>query len=351
MPHRRIDRAARWLAWLVGGAAFAWVLHRANVRDAIPVIAKAGPILALGLVPFFVQLALDALAWRALLAGLGRRVAWRRLLAVRLATEAVLLTVPGGSLVGESLKPYLLRRVADVPIAETVATVAVKRALLTVALATYLALAWLTGRTLYAAASASVTGTAHLAGYVAGVAALVAGLGGLALAALLSATFADRVRRALSRLPSRRLSAALERRRAAFQVADDALVRLRRPAVLATGFGLLVTVWLCEAVETYLLLRLVGVELALPHVLAIEAVVVVARNAAFFVPAGLGVQDAGYLAFLGASGVAPALSAAFLVAKRGKELVWIAVGYGVLVVLDRRYPAVSAVSVAVQGGW
>jgi len=39
---------------------------------------------------------------------------------------------------------------------------------------------------------------------------------------------------------------------------------------------------------------------------------------------------AGYLAFLSAFGVAAPLAAAFIVVKRTKELIWIAIGYAVL---------------------
>ena len=46
-------------------------------------------------------------------------------------------------------------------------------------------------------------------------------------------------------------------------------------------------------------------------------------------PAGLGVQDLGYVAFLSAleAGDASNLAAAFLIAKRGKEILWIAGGW------------------------
>jgi uncharacterized membrane protein YbhN (UPF0104 family) len=56
------------------------------------------------------------------------------------------------------------------------------------------------------------------------------------------------------------------------------------------------------------------------------------RNVVFVVPAGLGIQDAGYAACFGALGVpeAASLGAAFVLLKRGKELFWIALGYGLL---------------------
>jgi uncharacterized protein (TIRG00374 family) len=326
-----IERTLRWLFWFAGVAAFVVVLARSDVRGALPVIAAAGLLLALGLVPFLFQIALDALAWRTLLGALGARVRWRRLIEIRLATEAVLLSMPGGSLIGESLKPYLLHRLAALPPAQTIASVGIKRCLLAFAEAAYLGIALLFAREVYAAASEAVVGTESLAWYVAAAAALLAAVAaGLGLA-LLSVSVADRLRRALARLPSERLRTALEARRAGFAATDDAFAALgRRRGRLATAGLMLLAAWLVETCETYLLCRLVGIELGFGHVLAMEAAVVFARNAAFFVPAGLGVQDAGYLAFLSAFGVTAPLAAAFVVVKRIKELIWIAIGYGLL---------------------
>jgi hypothetical protein len=53
------------------------------------------------------------------------------------------------------------------------------------------------------------------------------------------------------------------------------------------------------------------------------------RGLAFFVPAGLGIQDIGYLAFLRGFGVPHAVTvgAAFVFVKRSKEIFWILIGY------------------------
>lgn len=353
MLPRSISRLLRWLFWLAGVGAFVVVLARSDVRGALPVIASVGPLLALGLAPFFLQIALDALAWRTLLGALGGRVGWPRLIEIRLSTEAVLLSMPGGSLIGESLKPYLLHRLAALPLAHTIASVGIKRCLLALAEAAYLGIALAGGHDLYAVASEAVVGTESLAWYVGGATAVLAlvavGLG----VALLSVSIADRARRVLARLPSKRLRATLEARRAGFNATDSAFVALgARRARLAVSWLLLLAAWLVETGETYVLCRLVGIDLDVSHVLAMEAAVVFARNAAFFVPAGLGIQDAGYLAFLSAFGVAAPLAAAFVVVKRSKELVWIAIGYVVLLVLERRPPpeAASTVSVAAPLG-
>jgi uncharacterized protein (TIRG00374 family) len=331
----RLERIVRWTCWLAGIAAFVVVLATADLHAAIPIVLGVGPVIALGLIPYFGQIGLDALAWRTLLGSLGHRIRWHRLVAVRLSTEAVLMTMPGGTFVGESLKPYLLARAASVPIADTVATVAIKRCLIAFAQAIYMALALVLGYAVLAQHSHSIVGTGALPLMVAGgVAVLVVVATGLSLA-FANGRIAERVRRGLARLPSKRLRAALDKRRAGFAAADaNFAIVLGHRGRVARALAVIVVAWLTEAVETYVLCRLVGIELAIPAVLAMEASVVFARNAAFFVPAGLGVQDAGYLAFFAAYGVAAPVAAAFVIVKRVKELVWIAVGYSTLFALD-----------------
>lgn len=330
-------RALRWLFWSIGILAFVVVLGRAAPGDALPIIMAVGPWVGLAALPYLAQIALDALAWRTLLVAIERPVAWRRLIAVRLSTEAVLMSVPGGSLIGESLKPYLLSRSANVPIADTVASIGIKRSLLAIAQAGYLVIALTVGHTVLSRVSVQVIGTSFLVGALTLAAAVLAIAGvGLALA-FLRAGVADRTRGLLARIPSRRLRMSLEARRAGFTATDRAFVAIgRHRKHLGVAVGLLLAAWLVEAVETGVLCRLLGLSLSPAEVIAMEATIVLARNLAFFLPAGLGVQDAGYLAFLGALGVTSPAATAFVLVKRIKELAWITVGYVTLFALDRR---------------
>jgi hypothetical protein len=92
----------------MGVVVFALVLNGTDVSATFEILAATGLLLPLALFPYLGQIGFDALSWRTLLAGLDRHVTWRRLLAVRLSTEAVLMSMPAGSIVGETLKPYLL---------------------------------------------------------------------------------------------------------------------------------------------------------------------------------------------------------------------------------------------------
>ncbi|MCA9675498.1 MAG: flippase-like domain-containing protein [Kofleriaceae bacterium] len=330
-------------ALLVAGvAAFAFVLSRVDLGGATALLRAGGPLLLLALIPYAAQIGLDALAWRTLLGALERRVRWRRLFAIRLATEAVLMSVPGGSVVGETLKPYLLHRTDAVPAADTVASIGAKKCLLVFAQVAYLTVALAVGWGALAAHSRAIVGGDGLPWIVvAAIAALI--VVGLVLSAtFLAGAIGERVHRLLLRVPSARFRGWIAARRDAF-AATDASFRALGAAPrrhLGAAFAALFAAWLVEAAETWLLLRLLGLALPLDHVLIMEASVVFVRNVAFFVPAGLGVQDAGYVAFLQAfgAGAGGAAAGAFVILKRAKELLWVAVGYLTLFVLQARDP-------------
>jgi len=158
---------------------------------------------------------------------------------------------------------------------------------------------------------------------------------GLAAGAVARSSPAMRTHRVLRRMP---LPSALQARIAAlngrFPETDRHLRRFfAEPGqrLLAPTF-LFCLVYLAESFETWLILALLGARLGFSEVLTFEAPLSLVRALAFFVPAGLGVQDLGYLGFLGLLGVphAASVGAAFLVLKRAKEVFWILVGYAAL---------------------
>jgi uncharacterized protein (TIRG00374 family) len=329
----RRDRGSFWLVLAIGGGAFAWVLSRADLGKTWALLSASGPLLLLAMPMYLVQIGCDATAWRLLLAKLGARVPWTRLVAVRLSTEAVLMSMPAGGVVAEGLKPYLLRRSAHIPVSMTVATLGAKKALLVLAQACYLALALILG---YGLLAAMGTGMPWL---VAGGVLFLLALGGALSLAFVRGAVANRVHRLLSRVPIEKLRAWLRDGRGHFSDADAHLGALaRRPrGKLVAAYGAFLLAWFAETVETFLLLSILGVDLPIVHILVLEACAVFLRGLAFFVPAGLGVQDAGYLAFFRAYGIPGAadVGAAFVILKRAKELAWIALGYLTLFLLDR----------------
>jgi uncharacterized membrane protein YbhN (UPF0104 family) len=166
------------------------------------------------------------------------------------------------------------------------------------------------------------------------------GLGALFIRSALSrGRLATRVREVLRRVPNQRLQRSLAGNDSWSSATDRRLERFfqvrRRDELGITAFFL--AGWLFESFETFLLMRLVGVELDFGTAMAVEVVLSMLRMAVFIVPGGLGIQDAGYALFLQALGVpeATATGAAFAVLKRSKELAYAVLGYGLLA-LDLR---------------
>lgn len=126
--------------------------------------------------------------------------------------------------------------------------------------------------------------------------------------------------------------------------ADIAIKRYyrRHPGVLALSIGFLFLGWLLSAGETYLILRLLGVHVALPVAVGIEAAGTAVRFASFFVPAHIGALEGGNVVAFVAFGLDSATGLSFTLVRRVRELAWVGIGF--LVVAQRDQAVVDAPS-------
>ena len=313
-----------------------WTFHDVDlgrVGESITSISTFG--LALIAVPALVALTLECLGWRRVFECLGQGVSIRPLLRVRLMTEAIAQTLPLGVIWAESMKPVLLGRHAAVPAPRAVVGLLARKYLLVCSQAMYVALLSAFGFATLERLSFSFTGHAALAWSAFAASAV------LCLVALgLGGTFAcgraaQRVLAFLRRIPNARLQRGLLRREANFTGTDELAARyfelgFSRTTLVPGAFFL--CGWLCEALESFLILKLLGADLDFFAVASIEVLLSFVKNVLFVVPAGIGIQDVGYVSCLGALGVPDTLTvgAAFSALKRGKELFWAAVGYALL---------------------
>lgn len=328
----RIHRLATLVTLLICGGLFAWVVAHAELAAVRAIVAQAGPKLALGLLPFGGVLALEALGWQRLFGLLGRRVSWSGVFRVRVSSEAIFLSVPGGPAAVEALKPAMIERATGVPSATTIATLPMCKVMLMGAQSIYLVLGVALARDRLAQASLALFGARSTLTLALLVSAALLGGASLGLHAVLSAgAVAKRMRHALERLPIPPLRRWLHARDHHFAHTDAELTRLSSSpiaALLLAGLPFFLG-WLCEASDTWLMLRLLGAHPDATSVVCLDASISVVRILAVFVPGGLGVTDGGYLATLRAFGVVadPSLAVAFVVAKRAKEVCWIVAGY------------------------
>lgn len=328
--------ALRVASGLCALSLLVWTFHGVDfgrVSDSITNIGILG--LALIAAPALLSLGLECIGWRRVFHSLGQRVAIRPLLRVRLMTEAVAQTLPLGVIWAESLKPLLLARHAAVPASRAVAGLFARKYLLVSSQALYVALLSTLGFRTLCRLSLSLTGHATFA-WCAFAASGVLGLLALGLCGTFACGHAaERVFALLRRLPSAALQRGLEHRQASFANTDSLTERYFAQGFVRTTLlpGLFFLCgWLCEAFESFLILKLLGVELDFFAIASIEVSLSFLKNVLFVLPAGIGVQDVGYVSCLTALGVPEALTigAAFSALKRGKELFWAAVGYALL---------------------
>jgi len=152
-----------------------------------------------------------------------------------------------------------------------------------------------------------------------GVLRLVLGGTGLAVAMLTAFALAQRpLLRLATRLAARMLPASV----ASLDAIGERLATIyRAPARLALSFVLNFAAWVASGVGAWLALRLLGAEIGVGAVVAIEALIFAVRSIAFVVPGALGVQEGAYLLLAPLFGLDPEAAIALSLLKRARDVV------------------------------
>ena len=258
----------------------------------------------------FVQF-FDTLGWR--FAFLRESVAFSALVSSRLAGEAFNLITPTAALGGEAVKAWLLRERA--PIEATLSSVIVAKTTITIGQGLFLlvgiAVAW----------STILNGSALLHGM----------LWLLAVETIALALFVLVQTRGMLGWTGRlleRLGVSPGHGRATLGRVDDALGQFYRtaPRRLALSIAFHFVAWLLGSVETWLILKFLGVEVSLATATVIEAFGTAIRVATFLIPASLGALEGGFVAIFLALGLSAPTAISFSLVRRIREVAWIAIG-------------------------
>lgn len=297
-------------------------------------LRSVGVVLPLILLPQGASMALESWGWGLAMAAAGHRVRFSDLLAVRTATEAVFQLMPGGPLLAESLKPMMLRSRAGLSIPSGVGAALYRKYLRLLGQGPYVLVAALAGASALSALShAWFRSDLLFWATIAFSLVLLALACGFAIG-LRRATLAMRTFEMLKRVPWLGHSVLFRTARERFEESDRALrvyfslpPRLVLLPALASG-----ACWGFEALESWVILRVLGVEVPFHLVLGVDVAISLSRQLLVIVPAGLGVQEAGYLAAFSALGVVNPVesAAAFSILKRSKELLWGMTGLALL---------------------
>ncbi|MGO9839450.1 MAG: lysylphosphatidylglycerol synthase domain-containing protein [Polyangiaceae bacterium] len=333
----RVARAGFAVLVVAGAAA---LLVRAfgtiDVRASFAAISHAGRLAPVALAPFLFGMTLDAVGIHMVLRALGHAVPLSRLLPIRIATEALHLTAPAGFLVADTATATLLEAHCGVPLGSGAVLAVGRKWLVMRAHALYIALGAACGAVVLTVVSHRLFGGGWFAGAVA-ISALVPLALSLALGAgLRGRSVLARLQAVAGNCPWRALGDRVAHWRAGAVAGDGRLARLHAARSFTwLAAGSFFTCWIFESLETAVVLWLVGAPFHVSLAMAVEVGLTLGRSIGNVAPAGLGIQDAGYATLLTAAGISPETAAAFVLLKRAKDVVWIAIGYGLLAGMGR----------------
>ena len=303
--------ALRWLAWARWPAAIGlltiFAVHE-GFADVLRGFPQAG-VTMLWLVPFHaLPLLLDAGGWRVLL---GRLAPLRVLWWIATVRESVSRLLPaagvGGELVGIRLAHWYIadiNRVSASVIVEVLVTVVVQYAFSALGLILMVA-------TTQAFAGVRLIGLALLLSLpVPVVFFILVRRGGLFQAfEKLAARWLGSSHGLLSKLDGVRLDREID-------------TLMRRPGLLASAFAWQLGGYMLGALEVYWALAYFGHPVSIASALAVEALTQAVRHAAFFLPAGLGVQEAAIMVLAHMAGVDRQTGIALALVKRMREVLF-----------------------------
>ncbi len=319
---------------VLGIILIAWLFNQLDLRRSAELISSIGVSSIVILLPFLALHLLEAFAWIRVFPRSIAAIPFFRILKIQVIGETVSMTLPAGVAVGEPLRPYLCNRFIGIPVPSAVASVAVRKLMLGLAQGLYTIIGSIAGFSLLQSVSFKMLGFQGLGYIMIAAGAVVFILFLFLLLLLLDGKAAQNVHRILMLVPFRRVKSWLLVKESGFLDTDEELRSYRGSSIrrLLPVMVIYLLAWSTLAIESYTILRLLGINITFLDVLTIDIALTMLRTLFFFIPSGLGVQDLGYLAFFQALGMPDVLAygGAFVLLRRLKELFWYAIGYGVM---------------------
>lgn len=297
----------------VGLALFVWFVQRAGVGEIVRAFQNLGWFAPVVLLPFALVYLLDTLGWRFAFGENGvPGVGFGTLVRIRWAGEAISAVLPSAYIGGEATKVHLLHKLG-VPRVQGASSVVAGKTAQVFAQVAFIAIG-------------AVAGAANLPEQS------PARVGMLAITAMATCIVASlfwlqqrgMFRTLAALLPLR----ALRKRAESLRQLDDRIFEFYRKdrghflLSTATYFG----GWMADTIEILLVSHLLGMPIDFSQALAVEAFIGVAKALGIFVPGALGVQESGIVFLCYLFGLPPALGVSYAIIRRGRDVVYAAIG-------------------------
>ena len=305
--------ALKIIVAVLGLALFAWFVQRAGVEEIARAFANLGWLAPVVLLPFGLVYLLDTLGWRFAFGDAGvPGIGFGTLARIRWAGESVNTVVPSAYLGGEAIKVQLLHK-RGVPRVHSASSAVAGKTAQVLAQVIFIAAGAVAGAVILPPESPARVGMLTITALAAVIVALLIWLQQRGLFRTLTAL-----------LPVR----ALTNRAESFRRLDERIFEFyrkdRRHFLLSTAsyFG----GWMADTLEILLVSHLLGMPIDFTQALAVEAFISVAKALGIFVPGALGVQESGIVFLCYLFGLPPALGVSYAIIRRGRDVVYVAIG-------------------------
>ena len=340
IPHARAAHAAHLAGAILIKASAVVVIAMAlryqfsllNFTTVVALLERAGWRSALVLLPALLATVADTAGWASCVVRYSIRGLVPRLLHARLGCDALCNSLPAGVAWGETLRPVWLQQLCTIDAAESVASCVLAKVNMAAAQALYIC------ATLGCLYAARAMGKGFLLTPVGVGPTVMAGLFLLVILAGLSLMYTGScLTRGLAlakKIPWSRMQHHLAGLTTAVLQIDGYLrdFRVHHLKRLGQSLASFFVGWILMGCESLAILTFLNVPTSPGMALSLEALASLLRIVFFFIPSALGASEIGYATLIAAFGIPDpvAVSAAFVVLKRSREVVWILLGYAAL---------------------
>ena len=311
------------MSWLLkamllvaGLALFGWSMSGLDMAELGRTLARVGVWAPLILVPYFVVYLVDCLAWKQTLPS--AKIPFFGLFRIRWAGESVNNVIPSAYIGGEAVKVWLLRK-RGIAAKEGATSAVVSKTAQTVAQVGFILAAALF---FFVIAPDQPGLRAALLAIIAGALAALGALGWIQSVGLFRVSY----------LLARALPGAkgwIERKKHKLLEFDETtfqFYRNERPRFYKAT-SLYFAGFLLDTLEIFLAAHLLGLPISWPQALVVEAFAGVAKIAGLWVPGSLGVQESGIVAVCRLAGLPDSLGVAYALIRRGRDVIFAAIGW------------------------
>ncbi len=316
--------------YLLLGIGLLWlVLREVDLTEVLHRTLSIGWGMLVVLFLYFCAFLIDSVTWQMVVSGVPMNPLWTyRIWKVRMVGEVLNSLIPAGGMGGEPVKAMILHRHFDIGLRDGAASLMMAKTINMLSLVVFLGLGL-----------ALMAGAPKLAGYqntgAIGLALMAAGTSGLLLIQLGPVSMF--VRRIINTFPSlsgleRWLNLALD--------LEQRMIRIYRnhPTRLTIAIALAFLNWVLGAVEVYYALYFLGHPITLTEAWIIESAAQLLRAGAFFVPAGIGVQEGAFMLLCTAVTGSAELGIAVALIRRAREIVWLLWGSAIGALFSLKRP-------------